>query len=182
MHNNLFTNIDAGLAKRIFASGGEKSRGANSGEQGCAVRQAAATRPPCAHLTASLPLRPLINPCASAAANTTWWNVHHSKLEPAELPACGFGPLLNFFGYWDAPARGRRLLLAAATPANTTVPADAAAVAATGGPEKVQALVAGTSNYCSREGWLVEQAGKRTIEPPDLHAAQVAARRAGRMR
>jgi hypothetical protein len=41
VHNNLFTNIDAGLAMRIFASGGEKSRGANSGEQGCAARQAA---------------------------------------------------------------------------------------------------------------------------------------------
>lgn len=115
----------------------------------------------------------------SAGANTTWWNVRSSKLEPADLPACGFGPLLNFIGYWDAPAKGRRLLLESAAPANNTT----AAAAATDGPEKVQALVAGISNYCSREGWLVEQvSGKRTIEPPDLQAAQAAARQAGRMR
>ena len=57
----------------------------------------------------------------SAGANTTWWNVRSSKLEPADLPACGFGPLLNFIGYWDAPAKGRRLLLESAARAKEAV-------------------------------------------------------------
>ncbi|KAL4458887.1 hypothetical protein ABPG75_013752 [Micractinium tetrahymenae] len=151
-NNNLFTNIDAGLGTRIFQSGGADSRGAQSG------------------------------------SNSTWWNVYASSRQPANLPDCTFGPLLNFFGYWGTPEKvagggGSRRLLAdggeAEAPASNSA-SDEAELAGVGN----NTLVAAQSTaWCTTQGWWVELiAAGRLAAPADLQAAQVAARRDGRMR
>lgn len=137
VHNNLFTNINTGLGLRTFASGGEKSRGAN------------------------------------AAANSTWWAVYPSPTRPVSVPSCDFGPMLTFFGSWLAPSPRRRLQQA--EPVNATALLDEATA--------VKVSAQAVSPWCTQQGWFVEQvdAGK-TVYPADLFAAQVAARKEGRMR
>lgn len=104
------------------------------------------------------------------------------------LPACSFGPMLNFFGWWSPPGtKNRRLLAAEEAVAAAPAPAlanggsggaPAAAPGEAAGGDKAQAQ---SEAWCTREGWWVEQVegGRSGIWPPDLHAAQVAARKAG---
>ena len=115
---------------------------------------------------------------AHSGANTTWWSVYPSSGAASPLPTCDFGPLLSFFGSWLAPGtrfRGRRLQQAGGEAVNAT-----AALLDGGGGVTVTA--AAVTPWCTAQGWFVEQvdAGKRPY-PADLYAAQVAARRAGRL-
>ena len=153
---------------------------------------------PCAHA------RALPHPLA-AAANNTWWNVHSSSRNEVGLPPCSFGPLLNFFGYWKAPGAGktRRLLgverqlgtagrgdrvavtsLTAGTVTSMDVGAAAPAPAedGSGAGDRATALAVQTG-WCTSEGWWVEQVGSgKGAWPPNLHVAQAAERKAGRMK
>lgn len=113
---------------------------------------------------------------AYSGANTTWWNVFPASKKKVNLPDCTFGPLLNFFGSWNEP-RGRRLLAVEG--------ATDSSVAAAAGPadgEGATVDAAAVSNWCGRQGWLVEQLDSgKVIAPPEIYAAQLQARLAGRI-
>lgn len=153
----------------------------------------------------------LLKPLSFAASARTsplpccrWWNVKPSSDGSTGLPSCSFGPLLNFFGLWGSPGTGKggRRLLAAeaqAAAASGTAAVGSGRVGLTSlaagparGASRVQAaaaddgggrVMAMAESWCTREGWWVEQLSSgKSVWPPDLHRAQVEARRAGRMR
>lgn len=133
-------------------------------------------------------------PSTLAAANNTVWNL---RMNPkgatgtrVPLPACDFGPLLNFVGNWGRPAatvasdagEDRRRLLQdpAADPAYWGL---APAPAVDESQMLVEALADPPAGYqqfpgsCAREGWYVETSRmKERLLPADLHAAMVETR------
>lgn len=155
-HNNLFTNLDCGLCQRPWKSGGDKTRGAQSGE-GAGLHAGGGERwvkckPLCFYRLrcspsfSETPMSPMLRltPCIcippTAAANTTWWGVYSSlpATPPPPLPECTFGPLLNWVGSFAPSAQ---------------------------------------PGACAYLRWTVEQAGARRLVPSDLLVAQRARRR-----
>ncbi|PSC77016.1 band 7 isoform A [Micractinium conductrix] len=165
-HSNLFTNLDLGFGTRPFHSGGASHRGAHSG------------------------------------ANNTWWGVAASN--PATklpLPSCDFGPLLTFVGNFAGGAGAGRRRLAAETLGDGPVvlPSSSSAGGATqqngtaadagsgsGSPAPAPAAseedkAVALAGDCAQVGWHVERvpySAALPLSPVDLHAAQLARRRA----
>ena len=114
--------------------------------------------------------------------------MHAASFEAVELPPCQFGPLLNFFGWWSAPKgalmQGPSTVETYAL-GNATGDGKGSGDSGTDGSGKDsdgEQRVPATAAWCSDLGWWVEQvAAGKTLWPPDLHAAMVAARREGRL-
>lgn len=98
-------------------------------------------------------------------------------------------PLLNFFGYWGSPKQvsgggGSRRRLAEAPSSSSELDSTTSVLAPDRAGSDGDGLVSAQSTaWCTAQGWWAEQiAAGRVAAPADLQAAQVTARRTGRMR
>ncbi|KAI7840897.1 hypothetical protein COHA_005425 [Chlorella ohadii] len=179
VHNNLFTNIDTGRGTRAFQSGGAKDRGANS-----AANNTWWNMHPSDDGITGLPscsFGPLLNFFGLWGAPGSGKGGRRLLAGEAQAAAAS-GRVRHTSLAAGAVTDPGRVQAAAADDwqdgGSTDAPQDGSSDSGSG-----SRAWANAESWCTREGWWVEQVSSgKGVWPPDLHRAQVDARRSGRLR